>query len=84
VKRIVLGPLTALIASLCSACLTTTAGSPDDNPPLSAAPPAVDYVDWRRRAVQWWGPIDCRREAVDWRSDAQTGDARVWQVLRMG
>lgn len=38
VKRIVLGPLTALIASLCSACLTTTAGSPDDNPRLSAAP----------------------------------------------
>jgi hypothetical protein len=36
VKRFALGPLTVLIAMLCSACLTGTAGSPDDNPPPNA------------------------------------------------
>ena len=38
VKRFALGPLTVLIASLCSACLTTTAGGTDDSPPPSAIP----------------------------------------------
>jgi hypothetical protein len=33
VKRLALSPLALLVASLCSACLASTGGNPDDNPP---------------------------------------------------
>ena len=40
VRRLALGLLTALIASLCSACLTTAEGSPDDIPPVNRPVPS--------------------------------------------
>jgi hypothetical protein len=39
VKRLALGPLVILIASLCSACGASTGGNADDNPPAVVTPP---------------------------------------------
>jgi hypothetical protein len=46
VKRLVLSLLALLIASLCSACMATTGGSPEDNPPTGEnRPPSSEPTD---------------------------------------